>query len=256
MSTDKRRRRHKSKDFPFARKMERKARRIAKQFDDEFNGVKPWYSYAELFEGQSVRIFVGLNPGGTSESEKLDKQHKKRVYGEPEYCAWLDEDWEKSGGLTASDDDSHQGRAKKAFQAMYGCDEWEQVLRETPCFNVIPLRTSSAGKLPSGIWDAAQPWFRQVLKHLQPRLIICSGSGNKESAWAAINEIPSITIKTEKSILTANNGYIKYGRVTSKRLRGVKVVALPHLSKRLFWPDESHFRKLEALRDSRPDMFI
>ena len=256
MTTDQGRSRRKGGDFPFARKMERKAWQIAKPFNDKINGVKPWYSYAELFEGQAIRIFVGLNPGGTSESEKLDNQHKKRVYGEPNYCAWLDEEWEKSSSLTTSDDDSHQGRARRAFQAMYDCDEWEQVFRETPCFNVIPLRTSSAGKLPSGSWEAAQPWFRQVIKYLRPRLIICNGSAEKESAWAAINEIPSITIKSEKPILTANNGYIKYGRVTSKKLRGVKVVALPHLSKRFFWPEESQFQKLKALRDSRPDLFI
>ena len=254
MSKDKQGRRSKIENFPFARRMERKAKRIAKQFEDDINGVKPWYSYAELFEGQAVRVFVGLNPGGTNKSEKLDKKHRRSVYREQGYCSWLDEVWEKPGNPDIGDEETHQGRTKRAFQAMFGYDRWEQVLRETPCLNVIPFRTSNSKKIPSGAWEAAQPWFRGVLRRLQPELIICNGSGEKESAWAAINEF--LTIKTEAPINTASSGWIKYGKVTSRTMKGTNVVALPHLSKKFFWPDETHFQKLEALTDTRPDMFI
>ena len=120
---------------------------------------------------------------------------------------------------------------------MYG-DEWQDILRSTPCLNVVPFRTPSRKKLPDGAWDAAQPWFRQVLKHLQPDLIICNGNGEKKeaSAWAALKEFNTIT--GQKQMPTTDKAAIKYGRVTSGPMEGVAVIRLPHLSKPFFWPDD------------------
>ena len=47
----------------FARRMEREAEELACGFGDTIDGVKPWYSYAGLFDGPTTRVFVGLNPG-------------------------------------------------------------------------------------------------------------------------------------------------------------------------------------------------
>ena len=46
----------------FARRMEREAEELACGFGDTIDGVKPWYSYAGLFDGPTTRVFVGLNP--------------------------------------------------------------------------------------------------------------------------------------------------------------------------------------------------
>lgn len=240
--------------FEFARRMERKAQRISKRFENDIYGIKPWYSYAGLFDGQATRVFVGLNPGGSKKSEELDKQYqnRERVYKETGYNSWLDEVW----GEGAPDPGASipQKRVQQAFQCMYGSDNWEFILRDTPCFNVVPFRTSSGTKLPSGAWDAARPWFRQVLQQLQPKLIICDGSGDDKSAWAALKEFN--VIKPSKPIRTASTGQIKYGHVTSGPMKGAGVVALPHLSKKYFWPDDSAFQKLGELRDSRPSLFV
>ena len=83
----------------------------------------------------------------------------------------------------------------------------------TPCLNVVPFRTPSREKLPCGAWGVAQPWFRQVLRHLQPDLIICNGNGESKeaSAWAALKEFNTIT--AQKPIHTTDKGRIKYGHV-------------------------------------------
>ena len=236
--------------FDFARRMEREAELIAGGFKNEIDGIKPWYSYAGLFHEQVTRVFVGLNPGGSSRSKHLDKRYRslERVYEEPEYNSWLDEVWE---GASSPGSSVVQERAKRAFRVMYGGENWERVLRDTTCLNVIPFRTSSAAKLPSGAWDVAQPWFKRVMKHLKPKLIICDGSGESKSSWAAVKEFN--TIDSCEPIPTANRGQIKYGRVVSGPMKGADVVALPHLSKTYFWPD-SAFQKLRELRESWPGL--
>ena len=76
--------------FEFARQMEREAEELAQGFEAAIDGVKPWYSYARLFDGPATRVFVGINPGGTGKSEELDKEYREWAYEKPGYCAWLD----------------------------------------------------------------------------------------------------------------------------------------------------------------------
>ena len=262
MSTDKRHRRRESNDFPFVRKMEGKARRIAKEFEDEIDGVKPWYSYAELFEGQAVRVFVGLNPGGTSKSEKRDKQHNKRVYGEPEYCAWLDEKWERRGGkgIYPCGESPLQERAHRAFKIMYGKDNWNNILRNTPSFNVIPFRTRRGKELPPNAWKVAMPWFIGVLEELKPELIICNGSGESMSAWAALISHPEYDISVRKNVVTRRRksdgvamAHLRVGRIKTKPLKGTMVLALPHLAT---FGGSDLFGKLKRLRNSDKRLFV
>ena len=104
--------------------MEREAEELAQGFEATIDGVKPWYSYARLFDGPAARVFVGLNPGGTGKSKELDEQYRKWPYEKPGYCAWLDEKWEGNGTY-------HQDRVHKAFQAMYG-SRWRDIFRSTP----------------------------------------------------------------------------------------------------------------------------
>ena len=245
--------------FRFARRMEREALRKAKSFRDElwFHGVKPWYSYAGLFDERATRVFVGLNPGGTGESEELDERygswpyHKRR---KREYCAWIDEQWEGGGGgLYAAGESPLQKRTHKAFRAMYGTG-WRKVIRSTPCFNVVPFRTRSSEKLTPRAWEAAQPWFNKVLKHLRPELIICNGNVEGLSPWAVLckTEYESIVVR-RKAKTCAVAASIKIATVSEGSLKGAKIVALPHLSR---FGGEDLFRKLRELREARPDLFV
>lgn len=238
----------------FAKQMECEADSLAEGFKARIDGVKPWYSYAGLFDGHATRVFVGLNPGGSSLSMKLDKKYRKAVYEDPLHCSWLDEPWERDaqGGPGKA---PHQKRVRKAFKAMYDKD-WEDVLRDTPCFNVIPFRTSSGATLPPVAWDVTQPWFQKVLIHLNPQLIICNGSGEAQSAWSALKEFNTIKSSKQEWIRTADRGSIKYGKVISGPMEGANVVALPHLSWEKFWPRDRQFRILRELKDSRPELFV
>ena len=260
MRTEQRRTRSKGGGFQFARKMERKAKQFAKQFDDEISGVKPWYNHAELFERQPVRIFVGLNPGGTSESQKRDKRHRKKVYKELGYCSWLDEKWERrGGGFYPRGEAPLQERAHRAFRIMYGKDNWKKILRNTPSFNVIPFRTRRGKELPADAWKVAMPWFIGVLEELQPELIICNGSSSEsKSAWLALSEHYDISIK--KDLVTrkrkkdgAPMAYLRVGEIKTKPLNGTSVIALPHLST---FGGTDLFRKLKRLRKSDPNLFV
>ena len=46
--------------FEFARQMEREASELAQGFEAAIDGVKPWHSYARLFDGPATRVFVGM----------------------------------------------------------------------------------------------------------------------------------------------------------------------------------------------------
>ena len=241
--------------FEFARQMEREAEELAQGFEATIDGVKPWYSYARLFDGPATRVFVGINPGGTGKSEELDEEYREWAYEKPGYCAWLDERWERRrGGLYAIGASPLQTRARQVFQEMYG-ENWEDMLRDTPCFNVVPFRTRRGTQLSRSAKDVARPWFQKAIEHLKPNLIIGIGNGPNPSPWFALNKLYLIKWNPSDDIRTRPDagGYIKLGTITSAPLFQTKVVALPHLSQ--FGGDDL-LRGLRQLRVKRPSLFV
>ena len=238
----------------FARQMERKAQDAARGFEAQIDGIKPWYSYAGLFDGPTTRVFIGLNPGGSSESEDVDVEYRRAVYENPGYCSWLDEAWERrGGGLYPIGDAPLQNRAQTAFRVMYG-EEWQSVLRSTPCFNIVPFRARRRAKLPKGAWNAAVPWFRKVLDHLRPNLIICNGNAGGQSPWSALADYTyDPDVSGDIPTRPGAGAYIKIGKVAASPLAGTTVVALPHLST---FGGEDLFQELRKLRNSRPCLFV
>ena len=230
--------------FEFAHEMEDEVKRAARRFKNDIYGIKPWYSYAGLLERSTTRVFVGAQPGGGLESQELDRRHRhlERVYTEPGYNSWLDDVWGERGETL-----QEQGRA--AFKAMYGNDAWEQVLRDTPCFNVAPFRAHRADDFPGPAWECAQGWFQRVLEHLRPRLIICNGNVEGRSAWAVVPvaQVERIPVRPRAK------SYIKIGSITSGTLDGAAIVGLPSLSR---FGGEDLFEKLRELRRSRPNLFV
>ena len=223
--------------FEFARRMQREAEQAARRFENDIYGIKPWYSYAGLFDGPATMAFIGAQPGGGPESMELDRQHRnlQRVYTEPGYNSWLDDTWE--GEKT-------QGRACRAFKAMYGND-WEQVLRDTSCFNVAPFRAHSTDDLPRPAWEYAQGWFKRVIEHLRPQLIVCNGNGGgrSRSPWTSINRLYSIDSDTP--IPVQGRASLKIGAVESGPIAGARIVGLPNLSR--FGPAQL-FHELQRLQ--------
>ncbi len=93
----------------FAYEMQKEAERLSKPFEDQIYGVKCWYSAARLFDQKAERVFVSINPGGAQPNEQQDKE---LPYVDPDYNAWLDEDW--SGPRSRGPE--HQRRVWKVFE--------------------------------------------------------------------------------------------------------------------------------------------
>ena len=237
----------------FARQMEREVERIAERVGYRY-GIKPWYSYAGLFEEPTVRIFVGSHPAGGRKSKRLDQEdrYSERVYQDPGYSSWIDERWEKpkSSSPSPAGQARLQKNVHKVFEAMYGSADWERVLRSTPSFNVIPFRVPDMDSLPSRAWSDGCDWFQRVIQHLRPRLIICNGNADGGlSPWAALRKTEGECIDVRPKA----NSYIKTGTVAQGPLAGTMIVALPSLSQ--FGGDDL-LQKLGELRDSRPGLFV
>ena len=159
--------------YEFVRQMQRKAERLAQQGGYNL-GVKPFHSYAGLFEETAKRVLIGLAPGGREKSVRLDQHHRhlERVYEDPGFNSYLDEVWEtKTGGEHPMGQAPLQRNIRKVFEELFG-DDAEQELRNTPCLNVVPFR-AFVRDMPSDDWHEALEWVRQILDRLNPRLIIC-----------------------------------------------------------------------------------
>ena len=225
----------------FAKEMELKANKIAEEFEDSIYGVKCWYNAARLFDQGAKIAFIGINPGGGdhfhSQQDK-DNGYLEKPYNDPNFNAWLDESW---GGKPPGGS-GHQLSAQRVFKILYG-DDWEKVLRNTACFNVAPFRTGNVNELPSGAWEAAIYWFRQVLEHVKPKLIICNGNSEYLSPWSVLGE--SYTLGDKNKIHIKGVSSIKQGLIQSGTLKGTTVIALPHLSR---FGNRDLFAELEKQR--------
>ena len=221
----------------YARQMENEAERAAQRFRSDIHGIKPWYSYAALFDEPTTRVFVGAQPGGGPESQELDQRyrHLERVYTDESYNSWLDDRWEG---------ESSQNRAFRVFSSMYGRSQAAQVLRSTPCFNVAPFRVPKTDDLPNAAWEFAVDWFRRVLENLAPVLIICNGNGGGRSPWAVIEE--AYSIQSNPSIpVQGRAASLKIGTVMTGPMAEATVLGLPNISR--FGP-RALFRELERRR--------
>ena len=219
----------------FACKMQQKAERLAEPFADQIYGVKCWYSSARLFDQTSEQVFVSINPGG---NKPHPEQDQIAPYRDSKYNAWLDEDWGQGPGGS-----KHQKLAVKVFDALYGtCGK--SILRDTSCFPVAPFRTPRASKLPPCAWEVAKCWFRQVLAHLAPRVVLCNGNGESRSPWSVLRE--GFDVEVLPSAPLGANANLKRGEISSGDLRGTKILAIPHLTGARF-NTETLFGELDSL---------
>lgn len=202
---------------------------LAHLYNDGRNAV-PWFSAPCMFEGPAERVFLATNPGGDPENYRW--RLRPRDYDcERDGCAdgprnrWLDEEWGKPAGQS-----HNQVAVKRAFDALYGDGLGEQVLRDTPCFEVCPLRTHKAGDIPGAVWDASIVWCQEVLEQLRPKTII--SNGNREwthSAWAAVQQMYQFERMGKRRLF--GSASLKWGRVTGGPLDGAVLIGMPHLSR-------------------------
>ena len=224
--------------------MRRARPQLAHLYDDGRNLV-PWFSAPCMFEAPAERVFLATNPGGVP--EHFPWQLRPRDHDcEQDDCAdrpwnrWLDEEWGKPAGQA-----HNQVAVKRAFDALYGDGLGEQVLRDTPCFEVCPLRTHRADDIPSAVWDASIVWCQEVLEQLRPQTIISNGNGEStHSAWTAVQRMYKFERIGQRRLF--GTASLKWGRVTGGPLGGAILIGMPHLSRTRGRPLYNALRDLSA----------
>ena len=224
--------------------MRRARPQLAHLYADGRNTV-PWFSAPCMFEGPAERVFLATNPGGNPDDypwQLRPRDHdcdRDGCVGGPRN-RWLDEEWGKPAGQA-----HNQVAVKRAFDALYGDGLGEQVLRDTPCFEVCPLRTHKAGDIPGAVWDASVGWCQEVLEQLRPKTIISNGNGeSKPSAWTAVQRMYQFERMGERRIF--GSASLKWGRVTGGPLGGAILIGMPHLSRMRGRPLYNALRDLSA----------
>ena len=197
--------------------------------------AKPFYSDVNLFKPNVRRVFIGVNSKGDRYSHKYDKKQKneQRVWSgnKPLHNAYLDECWgNRNKSPRPKGDSDLQIAVQRVFEAMYR-SKWKSKLRNTPCFNLIPVSSNGTGdpKLDK-IWDVGVDWSFELLEYLKPQFIILYGNGKTgKSVWAVLKSEFGLG-DCKKIPLHFGKHSIKQGVFAERPLKGVAVLALPHLS--------------------------
>lgn len=217
-------------DFPTARSFQLQAERIAEELNDgNIHGVKCWYSSARLIEDGAVRAFVGINPKGGSDAPRHDLRFDYlempyRNLRQRYYNAWLDEIW-IDRDPRPHHGPVHQSAAVQVFQHMYH-GSWEQVLRKTACFNVVPFRTMGVQVISTEAWKRGTEWALSVFEHVRPRLVICNGNSRSKSSWSVLSKAYGIDSEEIAVGAAGSTATIKNGVIVSGPLRGSRVIGL------------------------------
>ena len=194
-------------------------------------GAKPWYCSVSLIENGANVAFIGANPGGGSRDRSYDQLQGvlTRPYEENRlYNAWLD-DTHWGGNLGRPTD--LQNSVKFAFGILFG-EQSESILRNTACFNVVPIRSRDVSKLSQQTWMAGVVWCLDVVEHISPKVIVCLGNGNNRSAWSAFaKRWKGLGIGEIEQQKVYGTYYLKRGGISLGALTGTLVIGLPHLSR-------------------------
>ena len=226
-----------SADLKFLEKMADKAKCIEDKLGSKDHWAKPFYSDLSVFRRGVPTIFIGLNPGGDRKSKKYykadDSETKMKSGDIPYFNAYLDENWGSS-----THNPEGRGKAtlqidtKRVFETLFE-DEWETTLRNTPCFNVIPVcsRKSTDSKI-NDIWNEGVQWGFELISYLKPQSIILfsnNRSKSAKSAWRALDQnLPLITSDSCSGIPPNYSIYIGVIRNNSWK-KELPVLGLPPL---------------------------
>ena len=210
--------------------MATKAERLEERLRSKDHWAKPFYSDVHVFNPGAPRIFIGLNPGGDKGSRKYYEQDSSedKIWSghSPYYNDYLDGKWEgyERGQRPL------QIAARRVFESMYGAS-WEDVLRNTPCFNLVPVCSEGSphSKLKP-IWNDSVMWGIELIKHLRPQSIILYTNGNSNTPWAALRSRFGLRGYEELSLDVRLRKSLKQGVLNQYPLKDVPVVGLPHLT--------------------------
>ena len=224
-----------SADLKFLEKMADEAKDLEDRLSSKDHWAKPYYSDLHVFKPGVPRVFIGLNPGGDGGSKKYyeadDSERKMRSGDMPYFNAYLDENWGNSKrALRGRGQAPLQIAAQRVFQAMYG-DDWENILRNTPCFNLAPIcsKGSPHTKLRR-IWKDCVLWGVELIRYLKPQSIILFTNGKTNTPWAALRSEFGSTDCPELPVDSGLNKSLKQAVLVRHPLMDIPVLGLPHLT--------------------------
>lgn len=229
-----------------ALKREREAREFIDELirigwlDDDLFGdnrnFKPWYSHRSLFQEGITRVYIGIDPGGDPRfpDNTTGPQYQTFLEGDS-YNAFLDESWTGNApGLAPL-----QSRTRRVFRELYGESAADDLLRQTACFNVCPVRTGASSNIQPDLWDECVEWFQGVINDLKPTTIICNGTG-KSSPWAVLNPRQCWSEQID------GGPYLRFGTVQLGESHRSRVIGIPQLTGRNPYSREALFQLLSA----------
>lgn len=190
-------------------------------FGDHRN-FKPWYSYRALFQEGITRVYIGIDPGGDPmfPDNTTGSQYQTFLEGDS-YNAFLDESWTGSVAGEAP----LQKRTRRVFGELHGESAADDMLRQTACFNVCPVRTGESTKIQTELWRECVAWFKCVIDDLRPTTIICNSSAMVGcSPWAALN------VMQDWCAPVSGRAYLRTGIAQVGDTHATRVIGLPHLT--------------------------
>lgn len=214
-------------------------------FGDHRN-FKPWYSHRSLYQTGVTRVYVGIDPGGDPRcpDDTTGPQYQTFLEGDS-YNALLDECWKEY----AVGEAPLQHRTRRVFRELYGESAADDLLRQTACFNVCPLRTGESTKIKPALWRKCVEWFKCVIDDLRPTTIICNSSAmNGCSPWAALNVTQDWCKRVNK------RAFLRSGWIELTGTHKARVIGLPHLTNR--WLTEEDLERLFGLLSENRDRLI
>ena len=225
-----------SADLKFLEKMADEAKDLEDRLGSEDHWAKPFYSDLQVFKPGIPRIFIGLNPGGDGGSRKYyeadDSETKLRSGNTPYFNAYLNENWGSTKHKPIGKGKAPlQIATKEVFRTLFK-DEWETTLRNTPCFNMIPVCSGKATdpKIDE-IWNRGVKWGFKLVKYLEPQSIILfsnNRSKSAKSAWRALDQNLSIIDQDSCGGIPPNYS-IYVGVIRSPWKKDLPVLGLPPL---------------------------
>ena len=200
-----------------------------KEVDGRSN-LKPWYSQLSAFQPGAKRALVGIDPGGdpSNPDATVGPRYRDLLEGDS-YNAFLDESWasDRRGRtvLHPLGEAPLQQAVRKVFRILFPESNPEKEIRATACFNACPIRTGLGSKIPprGRVWSLSEDWYKSVLEHIRPELVICIGNGDV-SPWELLD------VDEQKPIKFAKSAHLKHGSAKLEGGQSFKVIGLPHLT--------------------------
>ena len=203
---------------------------IAVQCGDDVYGFRPWYCSIRRISPTTKIALVASHPTGNRDDEERDVKSgvlEAPFDDESSYQAWLDDiHWAAIEGYAPE-----QLMVQEFFKILFG-DRWEEALRGTASFNVVPSRSLSAANLTDRTWNAGIALCYDILRYISPGVIVCLGNDGEKSPWSALErQWPQEYSPTkELRLVSSVNHSLKVRKSGSKNFNAI-VLGLPRMSR-------------------------